>query len=125
MSRRLRQAHRRVFVYLPLVGENEDDDRNNERAHAGEPHERLCRNACERGRHRLLTLPGPRRPVKSKGAKTDKAIDAVRSTGQSGGRDAHTERIEVEVDYRVRRAFYAPLAGSRHPTPTSEKEAVG
>jgi hypothetical protein len=34
-----------VFVYLPLVGENEDGDDKNERARDGEPQRRLHENA--------------------------------------------------------------------------------
>jgi hypothetical protein len=41
LGRRLRLSTRRVFVCLPLVGENEDDDEKNERTRAGKPHERL------------------------------------------------------------------------------------
>jgi hypothetical protein len=41
----MRQADRRVFVYLPLVGENDDDDEKNERAGAREPRERFGRDA--------------------------------------------------------------------------------
>jgi hypothetical protein len=53
----MRQADRRVFVYLPLVGENDDDDEKNERAGAREPRERLNRDACDRAsRHQALTL---------------------------------------------------------------------
>jgi hypothetical protein len=53
----MRQARRRVFVYLPLVGENDDDDEKNERARAREPQQRFGRDACERtGRHQALTL---------------------------------------------------------------------
>jgi hypothetical protein len=53
----MRQADRRVFVYLPLVGENDDDDEKNERGRADEPQQRLGRDACDRaGRHQALTL---------------------------------------------------------------------
>jgi hypothetical protein len=53
----MRQAVRRVFVYLPLVGENDDDDEKNERARACEPRERFGRNASEGARrHEGLTL---------------------------------------------------------------------
>jgi hypothetical protein len=53
----MRQADRRVFVYLPLVGENDDDDEENERGRADEPQQRLGRDACDRAtRHQALTL---------------------------------------------------------------------
>jgi hypothetical protein len=53
----MRQADRRVFVYLPLVGENDDDDEENERAGAGEPQQRLGSVTCDRARrHEELTL---------------------------------------------------------------------
>src|SRR5436309_4851575 len=64
-GRRLRQAVRRVFVYLPLVGENEDGDEDNERAREGKPRKRLHGNACACRRHRAFTLPGVRPYVKS------------------------------------------------------------
>ncbi|HWC45922.1 MAG TPA: hypothetical protein VG868_07385 [Casimicrobiaceae bacterium] len=54
-----------MFVYLPLVGENEGDNEENERARACGPQQRLCRNACQRGRHRFLTLHAGRAGVKS------------------------------------------------------------
>ena len=55
-----------MFVYLPLVGENDDDDEENERAGACEPHQRFGRNASERARrHERLTLHGPSALVKS------------------------------------------------------------
>jgi hypothetical protein len=52
----VRQAHRRVFVYLPLVGENRDNDEKNDRARACEPNERLGGHACASGRHRFSHL---------------------------------------------------------------------
>jgi hypothetical protein len=53
----MRQADRRVFVYLPLVGENDDDDEKNERAGAREPQQRFSGDACHRAsRHQALTL---------------------------------------------------------------------
>jgi hypothetical protein len=53
----MRQAVRRVFVYLPLVGENDDDDEENERAGTREPQQRFGRRPCERARrHEGLTL---------------------------------------------------------------------
>jgi hypothetical protein len=59
----MRQADRRVFVYLPLVGENDDDDEKNERAGAREPQRRFSRDACDRaGRHQALTLTVRDRP---------------------------------------------------------------
>ena len=42
-------------MYLPLVGENRDND-DNEGAHAHGPDERERGNACLRGRHRPLTV---------------------------------------------------------------------
>jgi hypothetical protein len=50
---------------LPLVGENRNDDDQNEREHACEPDGRIRKDACLRGRHRALTLPGDWRSVKS------------------------------------------------------------
>ena len=50
-------------MYLPLVGENDDDDEENERARACEPQKRFGRNAGERARrHEDLTLLIPGGP---------------------------------------------------------------
>ena len=45
-----------MFVYLPLVGENRDNDEKNEGARGCELHEQLCRYACQRRRHRFTHL---------------------------------------------------------------------
>ena len=60
----VRLALRRVFVYLPLVGENEDGDEKNERARGRKLREQLCGYACLRGRHRIPTMHGPATRVK-------------------------------------------------------------
>ena len=71
-----------MFVYPPLVGENDDDRNEDERARGRLPQKRRRgKNACAWGDHRSLTVPGPVGHVK--GSKTDKPIDAVRKTGQS------------------------------------------
>jgi hypothetical protein len=75
----------RVFVHLPLVGENRDDDEN-QRKRGRQPGKRERLNACLRGRHRPLSLHAGPEPVKSapkKAGKTQNTID-------SGGRRLHS-----------------------------------
>jgi hypothetical protein len=69
-----------VFVYLPLAGENRDDDEKGERGSAEQPHERLEGKAGLRDRHRPPTLP-----LRAQGVKCDKrtkslTADAARVT---------------------------------------------
>lgn len=52
----MRPGLRRVFVYLPLEGENQDD-RENEHAREQKP-DGLRRDACVGGRHRFLHTAG-------------------------------------------------------------------
>ena len=67
-----------MFVYLPLVGENDDDDEENERGRACEPHEALCRDACDRAsRHQALTLT-----VRAATSSGDKRTNGLTAAGQ-------------------------------------------
>ena len=70
---------RRVFVYLPLEGENEDDDENNERAE-----KRAQGHASMRGgRHRSLTLHAVARFVKSNRPLFVEVVLPIRQTAKS------------------------------------------
>jgi hypothetical protein len=103
----VRQAHRRVFVYLPLVGENEDDDKNDGRKHTGKPQKGRCGDACLRGRHRHLTLPGPGRSVKCGfSLEPDNFVDVVRRAVHCVGQMARTPNARKPKSIL---AFVAPF----------------